>query len=153
MYTKIKINADSIDEIDRKLLLIAIANGKYYGGGFKAMPYASIHDSKLDISIVEKVSRFTFLSLVGKYKKGTHLDTKKGKKCITYLRTNSLTLKFDTPKKICIDGEIEIAEKVNIEVAPAAVSFIIPEGAKELERDSIIPSDTTIVNCSTLALK
>ncbi len=150
MYCKMKITAEGIDEIDRELLLIAIANGKFYGGGFKAAPYASLHDSIFDISIVEKVSRLTFMSLVGKYKKGTHLETKTGKRCITYLRAKDLTIEFDKPTNICVDGEIEFAEKVKISIEPSAASFIIPKGAVELEKDSTLSDDTRIVNCSSI---
>ena len=150
LYCKMKINAEGIDEIDRDLLLIAVANGKFYGGGFKAAPYASLHDSIFDISIIEKVSRFTFISLVGKYKKGEHLETKKGKKCVTYLRAKDLTIEFEKPTKICIDGEIEIADKVKIAIAPSAASFIIPEGALELEKDSKLDAEIHVVNMSSL---
>ena len=146
MCSKIKISAENIPHIDRDLLLIAIANGKYYGGGFKAAPYSSLHDAKMDVSIIEKVSRLTFISLVGKYKKGEHLDTRKGKKCITYLKSDSLSLSFDSPKNICVDGEIEKAQNIDIKIMPSAASFIIPKGAIELERDSVIADDVTVVN-------
>ena len=150
MYSKMRITAEGIPEIDRELLLIAIANGKFYGGGFKAVPFASLHDGMIDISIIEKVSRLTFISLVGKYKIGTHLETKTGKKCITYLRSNALKLEFEKPINICIDGEVEKAEGLNIEIEPSATSFIIPDGVTELSRDTTIPEDARVINCSTL---
>ena len=146
MCSQIKISADSIPDINRELLLIAIANGKYYGGGFKAAPYSSLHDAKIDVSIIEKISRFTFFSLVAKYKKGVHLETRKGKQCITYLKTDSLSLDFDTPKRICVDGEIESATHIDIKIVPNAASFIIPKGVVETEKDSAFPDTTTIVN-------
>ena len=150
MYSKMKITAEGIPEIDRELLLIAIANGRFYGGGFKAVPFASLHDGMIDISIIEKVSRLTFISLVGKYKEGTHLKTKNGQKCITYLRSNSLKLEFEKPIKICIDGEVETAVGLDIEIAPSATSFIIPDGVKELDNDAAFSEDTRVINCSSL---
>lgn len=55
-------------------LLCAIANGKFYGGGFKAAPAADISDGMLDVVLVKNISRRRFISLVGDYKNGTHIN-------------------------------------------------------------------------------
>ena len=145
-----KIIANDIPQINRDILLIAIANGKFYGGGFKAAPYASLHDSKIDVSIVEKISRATFISLVGKYKKGEHLDTAIGKKCVTYFKTDSLSIEFDQERKICIDGELETRPKLDISIEHDCVSFSSPRGSQELDNDYALADDTKIINCSSL---
>jgi diacylglycerol kinase family enzyme len=145
-----KITAHDIPQIDRDILLIAVANGKFYGGGFKAAPYASLHDSKIDVSIVEKISRATFISLVGKYKKGEHLDTAVGKKCVTYFKTDSLSIEFDQERKICIDGELETQKRLDISIEHDCASFIIPNGSQELDNTLPLADDVKIVNCSSL---
>ncbi len=70
------------DEIiyDGKGMLCAIANGICYGGGYYCAPNAKIDDGLLDVCLVKKVSRLNFLCMVGKYKKGKHLEDKKSKK-------------------------------------------------------------------------
>lgn len=150
MYSHQTITIDGENTIDREILLTAIANGSFCGGGFNATPYASLTDSTLDISIVEKISRLSFISLVGAYKKGTHLNTNKGKRCVSYIRATSLKMRFNTPTRICIDGEIESATELDISIAPRTLSFIIPKGSSMVSKDSLPQSKETIVNLAKL---
>lgn len=143
-HQKITVNGETI--VDRDILLTAIGNGSFYGGGFHATPYASLTDSTLDISIVEKISRLKFISLVSSYKKGTHLKTKAGKKCVSYIRATSLKMEFDTPTKICVDGEIETASTIDISVIPRGISFIIPKGSSLNCSNNEFVSDQKYVN-------
>lgn len=116
-------------EIDDSLMLTAIAGGCYYGGGFKAAPRASLLDGLLDICIVKKLSRAKFVGLIGSYKKGTHLALKKAKEYIRYYQTPSASLRFDSPINICVDGEIEVTDRVDISLLQRALTFSIPKGA------------------------
>ena len=145
LFSHQKITIDGETVVDRDILLTAIANGSFCGGGFHAIPYASLTDSTLDISIVEKISRLKFISLVGTYKKGTHLNTKAGKKCVSYIRATSLKMEFDTPTKICVDGEIETATFLDISVIPKGISFIIPQGSSMICFDDSV-SELKYVN-------
>ncbi len=148
MYSHQTINIDDETAIDREVLLTAIANGSFCGGGFNAVPYASITDATLDISIVEKVSRLKFISLVGSYKSGTHLEKELGKKSVSYIRASSLKMDFDTETKICIDGEIETTKSLDISVEPRAVSFIIPDGSALISKDNLPQLKQKVVNLS-----
>ena len=112
--------------IDDSLMLTAIANGAFCGGGFKAAPRASLTDGLLDICVINKVSHAQFVQLIGSYKKGTHLDMPRAKDVIRYYQTPSVNLKFDAPLGICIDGEIEMNDHINISIVPRALSFSIP---------------------------
>ena len=60
------------DEIvfDGKSLLLAFSNGQYYGCGYRCAPLAIQDDGLMEVSVIKKVSRITFLRLVGGYKKG-----------------------------------------------------------------------------------
>jgi len=57
-----------IDGVERDLpaMLVAVANGAYYGGGMQIAPTASITDGNLDVTIVHPVSRFTLIRLLGR---------------------------------------------------------------------------------------
>jgi diacylglycerol kinase family enzyme len=60
----------------RDYLLNTYANGCFCGGGFHSNPTAQLCDGQIDALFVKNISRLRFLSLVGKYKKGTHLSGK-----------------------------------------------------------------------------
>lgn len=50
-----------------------IANGGYYGDGFRPAPNAELNDGLLDIGIAAEVLNREILGLVLRYKKGTHI--------------------------------------------------------------------------------
>ncbi|MBQ8351985.1 MAG: diacylglycerol kinase family lipid kinase [Clostridia bacterium] len=116
-------------EIDESLMLTAIANGCFCGGGFKATPRASLTDGLLDLCVIKKLSRAKFIGLIGSYKKGTHLELEKAKEYISYYQTPSVRFRFDKPINICIDGEIEMTDHVDIAAVPGALTFSIPQGS------------------------
>lgn len=128
--TNMKIYIDGEKPIDREMLLIAISNGRFCGGGFKSSPLADLDDGIIDLCIVEKVTRGTFLSLVGSYKKGTHLEAKGADKIITYKKCGKFEMRFDGEQSICIDGEIEKIKGAVFEAVRNAIKFSIPYGSK-----------------------
>ncbi len=138
--TQMKICADGI-EINRPMMLCAIANGGFYGGGYHAAPRATLDDGLLDLCIVEKVTRAKFVSLIGSYKAGTHLESKAAEGVITYKKCKSVSLEFPTEHNFCMDGEIERYERVDISVCHKAIMFSAPapETAKEPILEDAIP--------------
>ena len=117
------------DGIERKgkILMMAIGNGKYCGGGFKGLPEARTDDGIIDVSIVKNVSRREFISLIGPYKKGTHLSTKLGQKIVTYEKCKSITVKDENVFSICIDGEVEKGNILRVEIENKAILFSAPQ--------------------------
>lgn len=124
-----EITLDNGEVINKKLLLMAIANGSWCGGGFCSSPRASLNDGLLDSAIINKISRLTFIGLVPFYKNGTYLAKKAAQKCVDYRQLEKMSIKFNTPRNICIDGEIILDEKANISICRNAANISIPEGS------------------------
>ena len=57
----------------RKVWLVAIANGRYYGGGMAICPKADIRDGKLDICVVSNVSLIEILFIFPLVFLGKHI--------------------------------------------------------------------------------
>lgn len=127
--TKMKLVFDDGEVIDDLLTLTAIGNGQYCGGGFCAAPKAHLSDGIMDLCIIKKVSLFKFLSLVGSYKKGRHLENKRAQKVINYRRVSHFKMEFDEPLPICIDGEIKGAKNIEFSVIKNGFNFVIPKGS------------------------
>ena len=127
--TKMKIIFDDGETYDSMLLLTAIANGKYCGGGFKSAPEALLNDGVMDVTIIKKVSRLLFLSLVGSYQKGTFLSNKKAMQYIRYKRVSHFKMEFEDPIPICLDGEIKGAKNIDFSIERNAFNFIVPKGS------------------------
>ena len=67
------ITFDDEPPVTKNYLLCAFGNARIYGGGFCAAPLAYLNDGLIDVCTVEKISRGKFSSLLGDYKKGTHV--------------------------------------------------------------------------------
>lgn len=111
------------------LLLCAIANGPYCGGGFDALPMAELSDGLVNIIKIKNISRMKFVSLVKYYKDGT-LPAKKGiEELCDYTSCRRAVFEFDKTQAVCIDGEVSEMERLEIEVEPGRFRFSAPRGA------------------------
>ncbi len=126
--TKMKVIFDDGEVIEKEFTLTAIGNGKFCGGGFQAAPRALLTDGLLDVCAIDKISRLTFVTLVGSYKNGTYLENPHAMKYIRHRRVTHFKMEFDTPIPICIDGEIKGAKTMDFEVVKNAFNFVVPKG-------------------------
>ncbi len=120
---------DGKDMGEKKLLLSFFANGGYCGGGFFSAPKAELCDGLMDICLIRYISRLRFLSLVGKYKKGTYLGIKDHEDIFAYEKCREVTLSFREPVCMSVDGEIETCDRLTLSMTPGAIRFVVPEGA------------------------
>lgn len=127
--TKMSLIFDDGEVIEEEFTLTAIGNGKFCGGGFMASPKALLQDGIMDICAIDKITRGTFISLVGSYKKGTYLDNARAMRYIKHRRVPHFKMEFDAPIAICIDGEIKGAKSIDFSVVQNAFNFVIPKGS------------------------
>ncbi|HIU26374.1 MAG TPA: hypothetical protein IAC50_07785 [Candidatus Copromorpha excrementigallinarum] len=127
----LRIEYASGPPVDGRILLVAVANGCYCGGGVKGVPYCRLDDGLMDVSVVKNVTRRFFIRLFPSYSKGTHLENRemREKKVIRYSREKTLTIRAkDRYMRLCTDGEITSQESVEFSVIKDAFRFIVPEG-------------------------
>ena len=122
----LQIEFEDGTKFENNFLLVAIGNGSYCGGGFKSNPYARLDDGKIDVIIINDISRLSFVSLIGKYKKGSHLEVPRIEKIITYKKCTSLEITPNQDMKLCIDGEISLAGKTKFTILPKSIRFSLP---------------------------
>jgi len=125
----IEVNTEN-GVINGTFLIGVIANGQYYGGGYKCAPKAKVNDGLLDLCFVEKISRAKILNIIGSYKKGEHLENPKINKYIIYDKINQAKIKFDKQTNVCMDGEIYTYNEINISTEKNALKFWIPKGVQ-----------------------
>lgn len=70
-YKDLEFNLNN-SQIKDKFTLLAICNGKYYGGGYKIAPNAELSDGLFDIYFAKKISKLRIPSLFLKLIKGSH---------------------------------------------------------------------------------
>jgi diacylglycerol kinase (ATP) len=116
--------------INGSFLIGVVANGQYYGSGYKCAPKAMLNDGILDLCFVENISRLKILSLIASYKKGEHLENPKISKYVTYDKIKQAKIKFDEPTNVCMDGDKFIYNEVNISAEKNALNFWLPKGVQ-----------------------
>lgn len=114
----------SIDgkEIEKEVLLSAIANGKYYGGGIMPAPDADIQDKLLDVCIVDKFPLIKEFMLLPRYMKGRH----KGLDGVSFKRGKRIEISSPKMMTVNFDGEVFRDNKVTFELLDKPIRIIVP---------------------------
>lgn len=100
--------------ITTEAMLIAIGNGRSYGGGMYVCPQAQMHDGLFDVMVLEPVSKVEFLKVFPKVYSGSHISHPQ----VKILRSRRVTLVADAIAYA--DGE---------RIGPAPISAECVEGA------------------------
>lgn len=116
------ITIDGVKYSDRNILL-AIGNGKSYGGGILITPEADIMDGYLDICMVKEVGILKLLRFLPKALKGKHGTAKE----VTFLKGKKISVEGDSTFTINFDGEVEKCEKAEFQIIENEIKFIIPK--------------------------
>lgn len=106
--------------VSGKYMMISIANGTRYGGGFFVAPQAKADDGLFDTIFVKSLSIFKRLRYLPVIEKGKHLDLP----FVDYYHTQKITIKSDQPIQSHLDGEYLESDEFNIEILPAHFNFI-----------------------------
>jgi YegS/Rv2252/BmrU family lipid kinase len=128
-----RVTIDDEKTLESNLLLCAMGNGGFYGGGFRALPLSRIDDGIIDVCAVEKISRLQFVKIIGKYKSGEHVSVEPPYNFIHYYKCRKITIDPGETIKVCLDGEFIETDKIEIEVVPQAINLIVPEGCEPIE--------------------
>lgn len=109
---------------DANYNFVVAANGRYYGGGFKAAPEAVLDDGLLDVVTIDSVNRRTMVKLAPKYREGKHLSYTE---FIKYQKAKVIQFESEEEMVLNLDGEIKRMKSPRIEVVPSSLYIVIPE--------------------------
>lgn len=120
---KIKLNLDG-NKIERDVLLVAAANGKYYGGGMKVNPNGDLSDDLLDVIIINKIAGYRIPFLLLKFIKGEHLDMS----FVESFKCRKVEIEgVDEPLCINADGETGMADNATMEILNDKIKIFCPK--------------------------
>lgn len=113
-----------IDDGPEELLtfaILSIGNGRYIGGGMKAVPEAEVNDGLFDVIAVKPVKKATIFALVFLFVAGLHVKLGLGK----LRRCKKITIRRpDTTYNI--DGELYPVDEAKFEILEKALAVRIP---------------------------
>lgn len=105
----IKLMADG-QEYDLNNVFVIVSNSKYTGGDYLIAPKAKINDGKLDLIIVDKLSRLNLLKTFPKTYSGTHIKTP----FVKYIQATNI--RFETNKEMQLSPDGELCCKLPAEI-------------------------------------
>ncbi len=106
-------------------MMMLAANTPRFGGGMRVAPEARLDDGLLDLVVVKKVSRPTFLRVFPKVYKGAHL----GHPAVFTVKTPWAHVRLGRPMHVYGDGERLVPvgpDGVRFEVVPGALAAVRP---------------------------
>ncbi len=113
------------EHIDADQTMICVTNGRCYGGSFYAVPDADPCDGELDVLLVSKVSRLQVARLVRKYQTGQYRTLPH---LIRHFRTDHLSIRCRQEASVNLDGELQHAKVLNIQLRKNQIRFFYPKG-------------------------
>ncbi len=121
-YFRTSIKCATWEIEQHNTLLVVVANGRYYGGGFNMAPQAAIDDGKLDLIIIRKLTNpettlLAFQAMVGK-----HLDHA----AVIATKIDHFKVEADHQVPVHIDGEVIGKLPVEIGIKPGALQILAP---------------------------
>jgi diacylglycerol kinase (ATP) len=118
----VRISIDDAEPIDRRILLLAMSNGAYYGGGMHISPGARADDGLMDLCIVGDLGRLAALGQVPNLYRGTHVRHR----LVEMRRARTVEIESDADTRIHLDGEPFGLLPVRVELHHAVLSVATP---------------------------
>ena len=105
--------------VSKKLALVTVCNGGYYGGGFHVNPKGIYNDGKMDIFISYATNRRELIKYLITLLNGKHLENNQ----VEHIVTDKFTLINDIEIEGNLDGEILKTTKFEMGIVPKAITF------------------------------
>jgi len=106
--------------ISTQAMLIAVANGRSYGGGMLVCPEAEVSDGYFDVMVLHPISKLEFIKVFPRVFKGTHISHP----AVEIVRSKSVTITSDAVAYA--DGERIGQLPINAQCIPNALSTWMP---------------------------
>lgn len=133
MKNNARVYVDGEQVGGESLLLCTVSNGNYVGSSFKCAPYSDNEDGLLEVCYVKPISVFKLVRLLGKYKRGEHLDDEKMKPILHYARAHEVRVEStDERFGYCLDGEMIPSKSFTLKILPKALRFAVPKAVAEV---------------------
>ncbi len=107
--------------VRRTVTIFSVGNGRYLGGGMKAVPNARINDGLFDVILADRVGKLGILKFLSKYISGKHTSLP----IIHEFRCRELTVHCPG-MTVDIDGELAAMDTVHYEVLPGVLICRFP---------------------------
>ena len=117
---KIKIRYDNSTYTKGSFTLVAICNGKYYGGGISPCNDAKVDDGILNICAIDSTRVRHKIKLLPKYQKGLHVNLPQ----VHLNKCNTISIVSTHKFPVSIDGEITYTNRLKVSIIKKAINIV-----------------------------
>lgn len=113
------------ERLEKPMLMTAVANGQYYGGGFHIAPDAIVDDGQLDVCVIDAVNRWRILHKLIHVIRGTHAQLPE----VKFYRARKIRLTSPDILYVQSDGDFmpeADPHHLEIEIVPRALRLLTP---------------------------
>ncbi len=103
------------------MLIMAVGNSRFAGGGYDVAPKASLTDGMLDVAVVSGQKPERLGDLVAESKDPTNLENKH----LLYRQLAAFTIESEKPLHVNLDGEPYVGDRFEFRCCPKALSVIL----------------------------
>jgi diacylglycerol kinase (ATP) len=111
-----------VDGVEHDLpgMLIAVGNGRSYGGGMQVCPTADPEDGLIDLCVIGDISKFDFIKTFPKVFSGRHIEHP----AVTVLRGKEVTISAERTLQVFADGEHVGTLPATLSVVPKSLTVV-----------------------------
>ena len=112
---------ESVQEF--KALQVAIANGRYFGGGIVSAPNATLDDSLLAVTVIKEMGIFELARIIPGLLDGSYVKHPK----VEHFNTTEVQVETRHPHGVNLDGEVCQRTPLHFKVSPKALEVFVPQ--------------------------
>lgn len=117
----IELSLDDGPPLQQTVLGVAVANGRFVGGGFPIAPQAFMNDGWLEVVFVPVLPTFELMTAG----LGFMLGFEQMPESVSMFRAKRVRLRSDPPMPFSIDGELALCADIGFEIMPAVLKILI----------------------------
>lgn len=118
-----RVDVDGETIYDGTVTMVALANGRYFGGGMHLSPHSSIDDGKMELVLLKGMNKFTLFANLARIYRGTHLKHPK----ISVHPATEVRIHHTDPRRplpLEMDGETPGVTPIRFTVLPRALRVL-----------------------------
>ena len=108
-------------------MLVAVGNGRSYGGGMRVCPDAKVDDGVFDITVVGEVSKLDFIKTFPKVFTGRHVTHPK----VQRLWGAEVSIAAERTLQVFADGEHAGTLPATFTIVPSALEIVVPPSERK----------------------
>ncbi len=116
-----RVEIDGMALGETEFFSLVVANGEWFGGGYRLAPRARLDDGQLDLVAIRPVGPLKALSSLHRARRGEHLSDP----AVLARQGRRIVVESSEPMPWHLDGEPRLSRRIEFEVLPRAVQAYV----------------------------